>query len=146
VRTLAVVFVFCAAAAAQPASDLDRLFQAHQWFELRSAVTERSPALMRAAVAAAFNDPETAEPLLRDVIESAPRSKDADDAYELLLRIYMRSGRYRRLVTTYRQWVAAIPDSTRARAGQGTHRGFSASRIKSTAVRGTLFYGTTLET
>jgi hypothetical protein len=58
---------------------------------------------MRAAVATAFNDPQTAERLLRDVIRSAPTSNDADDAYDLLLRIYMRSGQYRRWVTSYRQ-------------------------------------------
>ena len=79
-RTLAVVLAFCAALGAQPADDLDHLFQAHQWFELRSAVTDRSPALMRAAVATAFNDPETAERLLRDVIRSAPASDAADEA------------------------------------------------------------------
>jgi hypothetical protein len=80
-RVLAVAVAFCAALTAQPVADLDRLFDAHQWFELRSAVTERSPALLRAAVATAFNDPETAERLLRDVIKSAPASKAADDAF-----------------------------------------------------------------
>jgi len=123
VRTLAVVFAFCAALAAQPADSLDRLFQTHQWFELRSAVTDRSPALMRAAIATAFNDSRTAERLLRDVIASAPASKDADDAYDLLLRIYMRSGQYRRWVTTYQQWVAAIPGSARARDDKGDEQG-----------------------
>jgi clan AA aspartic protease (TIGR02281 family) len=122
-RVLAVAVAFCAALTAQPAADLDRLFDAHQWFELRSAVTERSPALLRAAVATAFNDPETAERLLRDVVKSAPASKAADDAYDLLLRMYMRSGQYRRWVTAYRQWVAAIPDSARARAEEGDEQG-----------------------
>jgi hypothetical protein len=70
-RTLAVALAFCAALGAQPADDLYHLFHAHQWFELRSAVTDRSPSLMRAAVATAFNDRETAERLLRDV--SGPR-------------------------------------------------------------------------
>jgi hypothetical protein len=64
-----------------------------------------SPVLLRAAVATAFNEPETAERLLRDVVKSAPASKAADDAYDLLLRMYMRSGQYRRWVTAYRQWV-----------------------------------------
>jgi clan AA aspartic protease (TIGR02281 family) len=115
-RTLAVALAFCAALAAQPADDLDRLFHARQWFELRSVVTDRSPSLMRAAVATAFNDPETAERLLRDVIRSAPASNAADEAYAMLSQIYLRSGQYRRWLTSYRQWVAAIPDSTRARA------------------------------
>ena len=122
-RVLAVAVALCAALAAQPAVDLDQLFQAHQWFELRSVVTDRSPSLMRAAVATAFNDPQTAERLLREVIRSAPTSNDADEAYDLLLRIYMRSGQYRRWVTSYRQWIAAIPDSARARAEEGDERG-----------------------
>ena len=113
----------CAALAAHPAADLDQLFQSHQWFELQSAVTDRSPSLMRAAVATAFNDPQTAERLLREVIRSAPTSNDADEAYDLLLRIYMRSGQYRRWVTSYRQWIAAIPDSARARAEKGDEQG-----------------------
>jgi hypothetical protein len=90
-RTLAVALAFCAALGAHQADDLDHLFQAHQWFELQSAVTDRSPALMRAAVATAFNDPETAERLLRDVIRSAPASNAADEAYGMLSQIYLRS-------------------------------------------------------
>jgi clan AA aspartic protease (TIGR02281 family) len=121
-RTLAAALVLCAALGAQSADDLDRLFRARQWFELRSAVTDRSPALMRAAVATAFNDPQTAERLLRDVIRSAPASNAADDAYEMLSQIYLRSGQYRRWLTSYRQWVAAIPDSARARAEEGDEK------------------------
>ena len=80
-RTLADALAFCAALGAQPADDLDHLFHARQWFKLQSAFTDRSPSLMRAAVATAFNDPETAERLLRDVIRSAPTSNAADEAY-----------------------------------------------------------------
>lgn len=122
-RTFAVALAFGTALVAQPAEDLDRLFQAHQWFELRSAVTDRSPSLMRAAVATAFNDPDTAERLLHAVIRSVPTSKDADDAYAMLLQIDMRSGQYRRWMTSYREWVAAIPGSARARAEEGDAQG-----------------------
>jgi clan AA aspartic protease (TIGR02281 family) len=125
-RTLAVAFAFfCAALAAQPADDLDRLFHANQWFELRSAVTDRSPSLMRAAVATAFNDPDTAERLLRDVIRSAPASNAADEAYGMLSQMYLRSGQYRRWLTTYRQWVVAIPGSARARAEEEDEKKFA---------------------
>ena len=78
---------------------------------------------MRAAVATAFNDPETAERLLRNVIKSAPASNDADEAYGMLLQIYLWSGQCGRWVTTYRQWVAAIPSSARARAEEGDEKG-----------------------
>lgn len=82
--------------ARRPASDdLDHLFHARQWFELQSAVTDRSLSLMRAAVATAFNDPETAKRLPRDVIRSAPTSNAADEAYGRLSQIYARSGRPR---------------------------------------------------
>jgi clan AA aspartic protease (TIGR02281 family) len=118
IRTLAVALAFCAAVGAQAADDLDRLFRARQWFELRAAVTDRSPALMRAAVATAFNDPETAERLLRDVIRSGPASNAVDDAYSMLSQIYRRSGQYRQWFTLRHQWIAAIPDSARAGAEQ----------------------------
>ena len=56
---------------AQTASgDLESLYRAHQWFELRTAVTDRSPVLMRAAVATAFNNPAEAEKLLRNTTRS----------------------------------------------------------------------------
>jgi hypothetical protein len=71
---------------------------------------------MRAAVATAFNAPDTAERFLRDVIRSAPASNAAAEVYGMLSQIYLRSGQYRRWLTSYRQWVAAIPDSARARA------------------------------
>lgn len=115
-RTLAIALAFCAALGAQRADDLDQLFQAHQWFELRSAITDRSPALMRAAVATAFNDPANAERLLRDIIRAAPASNAADEAYGMLSQIYLRSGQYRRWLTSYREWVAAFPGSASARA------------------------------
>jgi clan AA aspartic protease (TIGR02281 family) len=121
-RTLAFALAFYAVLGAQPADDLDRLFQAHQWFELRPAVTDRSPSLMRAAVATAFNDPETAERLLRDVIRSAPASNAADEAYNMLSQIYLRSGQYGHWLTSYRQWIAAIPDSALARAEEGDEK------------------------
>jgi predicted aspartyl protease len=34
----------------------------------------------------------------------------------MLAQIYLRSGQYRRRLTSYRQWVAAVPGSARARA------------------------------
>ena len=105
----------CAVLAAQPAADLERLFRAHQWFELRSTVTDRSPALMRARVATAFNEPDNAVRILRDIIRSAPKSNDADEAYGMLLQIYRRSGQYRKWATLYREWLQAMPGSTRVR-------------------------------
>jgi len=102
-------------AARAPAADLESLYRTHQWFDLRAAVTNDSPPLLRAAVAVAFNDPIGAESLLRAVIHGQPRSSAADEAYGLLSRIYLRSGRYATFVDNHRRWTAAFPDSEGAR-------------------------------
>jgi len=73
---------------------------------------------MRAAVASAFNDPERAEPLLRSVIHSQPRSEAANTAYELLCQMEVRTGQYARFVSTYREWAGALPNSPELRDGQ----------------------------
>ena len=99
-------------------ADADALYRSHHWFELRSALTARSSPLLRAAVASAFNDPTEAERLLRDVIRADPRSTHADDAYDLLLRIYLRSGQYARLLNAFREWHQSNPESAQLRAQQ----------------------------
>lgn len=104
----AVVAMSCARTAVD---DAERLLRAGRWFDLRAAVTERSPDLLRGAVATAFNDTASAEELLWKVVRSEPGAKAADDAYELLCRIYRRSGQYTRLGETYRAWAASFPDS-----------------------------------
>ena len=101
-----LITMLCARA---PAADAERLFREGRWFDLRDAITDRSPAVLRGAVATAFNDTAVAEDLLWNVVRSAPA--EADDAYELLCRIYRRSGQYARLAKTYRAWSAAFPDS-----------------------------------
>jgi len=107
--------------ASQPSTGpLEALYRAGQWFELRTLVTERDPELIRGAVAAAFNDYEGAERLLRRVIRSAPKSDAADQAYAILCRTYVSSAQYRRLVTTYREWAAAFPSSELRREQQNS--------------------------
>src|SRR5262245_535090 len=82
----------------------------HRWFELRSSAEAGASVLLRGALAAAFNDPAS-ERLLRAVIQASPRSAAADDAYELLARVYIRSGQYERFATLYEEWAAVLPDS-----------------------------------
>ena len=91
------------------AEDAEQLFRQNRWFDLRAAISERTPALLRAAVATAFNAGTEAETLLWEIVRSQPDA--ADDAYELLCRIYRRSGLYARLGETHRQWAAAFPNS-----------------------------------
>jgi len=75
-RLFVVVAAFAllvAPAIAQSDRDELSLYRAGRWFELRTIVTARSPALIQGAVAAAFNDRARAERLLRAVIRSQPR-------------------------------------------------------------------------
>src|SRR5438105_6690604 len=81
------------------------LYRMRQWFELRSAVTARSPALLRGAVAAAFNDPAQAERMLREIVRSNSRSDGVDDAYGLLSQLYLQSGQYARFLRHYEAFL-----------------------------------------
>ena len=101
--------VATARCARPPVEDPERLFRQNRWFDLRAAVSQSTPAILRAAVATAFNAGPEAETLLWEIVRSQPEA--ADDAYELLCRIYRRSGRYARLGATHRQWAAAFPNS-----------------------------------
>ena len=103
-------------AAQRPESQFHPLAKTHRWFELRATANDRTPPLIRGALAAAFNDPATAERLLRDVIRTAPASEAADDAYAMLARVYIRSGQYERFARLFQNWVAAIPGSAAVRA------------------------------
>jgi predicted aspartyl protease len=47
---------------------------------------------------------------LRRIIRLQPKSDDASQAYELLSRIYLRSGRYSRLVDNFDRWAALFPN------------------------------------
>jgi hypothetical protein len=60
-------------------------------------------------MATAFNEAE-AEPLLRGIIKSTPRSDDASQAHELLSRIYLRSGQYKRAIENPDRWAASFPN------------------------------------
>ena len=99
---------------AQSATDPQELYRAHRWFELREALTPASPPLLRAAVANAFNDRQTAERLLLDIVKSRPRPEFANDAFDMLCQLYARTGQYARFLTTYREWRSAFPNSPEA--------------------------------
>ena len=71
--------------------------------------TPPSAGIRRGAIAAAFNEVE-ADPLLQGIIKSNPRSEVASQAHELLSRIYLRSGRYKRLIDNLDRWAASFPN------------------------------------
>jgi hypothetical protein len=89
--------------------DLDTLYRAHRWLELRAALTRSGPALYRGAVAAAFHDDAGAERILRALIRAEPRSQQAYEAHRLLGRMYLRNGQYRRLWTDLEDRLSAFP-------------------------------------
>jgi predicted aspartyl protease len=107
--------LIAAACARSDPGEAERYFREGRWFELRAAVSGQSPDILRAAVATAFNETPAAEDLLRRILRSDPRGPAADDAYDLLCRIYRRTGQYARLAETHRAWAAAFPDSAGAR-------------------------------
>jgi clan AA aspartic protease (TIGR02281 family) len=122
--TVAVASLAAAGAAQRNTGDLEALYRAGEWFELRPLVTERAPTLIRGAVASAFNDYGGAERLLRTVIRSGPKSDASDQAYAILCRAYVSSAQYRRFVTTYREWATAFPSSQLRREQQDSFERF----------------------
>jgi hypothetical protein len=91
-----------------PRYDLD---DGRQWLESGADLNANSSMLLRGAAAAAFNEP-SAERLLRSVIQSQPGSDAANQAHELLSRIYLRSGQYRRLIENLDRWATSFPNRT----------------------------------
>jgi gag-polyprotein putative aspartyl protease len=115
-----VVGLSCVAViAAQPGEDAFRpLAKNHRWFELRDTANAQTSPPVRGALAAAFNDPTTAERLRRGVIRDEPRSDKADDAYALPAYVYLRTGQYERFATLYQAWATALPESANVRDDQ----------------------------
>src|SRR5437879_1326613 len=96
-------------------SDLKALYESRKWAELYTA-TRPTPGnkLYRGAASIVFNqNPREAEAALRSVIQSAPRSEEAYDAYEWLMHLYVRTGQYRRLTKAIEERWAAFPEKAR---------------------------------
>ncbi len=92
------------------APNLDDLVRQRRWSKLRSAVAQSENAgYYRAVVAAVFSDPE-AESLFKQVIQDAPGSEHAYEAYDWLANIYQKSGRYHSLATIRQDQWKAFPD------------------------------------
>ncbi len=109
---LAIVGVLAAAAAASAARpDIKALYEQHRWAELREAVSGTAPLFYRGAVANAFNESRNAERWLRGVIDAEPHSEQASEAYKLLARRYLRTGRYAALRSNVEAWGKAFPEA-----------------------------------
>jgi Aspartyl protease len=109
---LTVIAILTAAASAPaPRQDPKELYEQHRWAELRVGLGKEVPPFYRGAVANAFNDVRAAERLLRGVIDADPRSEQASEAYKLLARLYLRTGRYAALAADVQAWGRAFPDA-----------------------------------
>lgn len=106
-------------------AELNSLYRARRWTELREALKKYGgPAVYRGVVAAVFNDDRRAERLLQSVIASAPRSDEAYEAYEWLAHIYFRTGRYRRLLANMNARWEAFPNRSELKNEQAAMAGF----------------------
>lgn len=133
------LLISCCVTAANGGSDLELLFKANQWFELRDAVLGTSaPPLYRGAVECAFNEATECEQDLRAAIKSAPHSEQAYEAHNILWYSYFRAGRYREALEESNAMLAIHPDNASDQAGRAllsalsqapdqivTQRGFS---------------------
>ena len=80
-----------------------------QWFEPGAERKAASSAILRGAMAAAFNQPY-AEGILSTVIQWQPGSDAANQAHEMLSRIYVRTGQYRRFIENLDRWAVSFPN------------------------------------
>ncbi|WP_263416923.1 aspartyl protease family protein [Terriglobus albidus] len=89
---------------------LDELVRQRQWSELRAAASRDSNAgFYRAVAAAVYNVPE-AESLFKQVIQDAPASEHAYEAYNWLANLYQKSGRYHSLAVIRQAQWRSFPD------------------------------------
>jgi predicted aspartyl protease len=112
IRVLAIGMAWATALAAQSGANasMENLYLTHRWFELRDAIAGKPvPPLYSGAVATAFNRDADAERDLRLAIREAPTKNRANDVRELLLSIYMRTGRSADAVRLLDEAVAAAP-------------------------------------
>jgi hypothetical protein len=87
------------------------LYESHQLFELREAVSRGgAPIFYQGIVACAFNDLPQCEQKLDRVIKSAPHSTDARQARTTLAAVYFRSGRFREALSQVDAMLLANPE------------------------------------
>jgi predicted aspartyl protease len=118
-------------------SELKALFDSHQWFELRDAVSQPgASALYKCAVACAFGDVSQALKEADSVIKSAPRSEQAYQVHDLLANLYLRTGRYGKGLQQLNQMLEIKPDNASDQAGRKVFQALSGSPEQSVGRRG----------
>jgi hypothetical protein len=91
-------------------SDHQALDDGRRWVDPRAIPGPTAPALLRAAAANARNQTSISETLLLDIVRTQPASESARGAHELLSRIYLRSGQYRRAIANLDEWARDFPN------------------------------------
>ena len=79
------------------------------WLASRALPPPNASPILRAAAASARNQPQSERLLLR-IVRSQPASEEARQAHDLLSRIYLRTGQYRRLLENLDQWSRSFPN------------------------------------
>lgn len=94
-----------------PAPNLRALYDAKKWVDLQNALQKtKGDDLYRGAVEVTFHrDSRRAESHLHAVIQAAPKSEEAYEAYEWLSHLFLYSGQYKRLITTMEARWRAFP-------------------------------------
>lgn len=97
---------------AQTGEELKKLYDDHDWLQLREAVRKgKASEFYQGVVASISNDLVNAERHLQSVIKSAPNSAESADAYSFLTQTYMRAGRYRDAYAVTERALKLKPDS-----------------------------------
>ena len=110
ISILLSVLAICDFTTGQSVRETQALDDGRQWLDSQALPAPTAPILVRAAAASARNQASVSESLLLSIVQSQPASDSARRAHELLSRIYLRSGRYRRLIANLDQWARAFPD------------------------------------
>ena len=115
-KRLALLFCFivlsCSATFAQRAEQLKKLYDDHDWLQLREAVrTGNASAFYQGVAASISNDVVNTERHFQSVLKSSPTPTEADDAYSFLTQTYMRVGRYRDAFEVVERALKVKPDN-----------------------------------
>jgi hypothetical protein len=111
----------------QTSGELASLYHAHRWKDLSQRL-QSSPGfpLYRGALGITFDqDTGSAERLLLSIVNSAPRSPDAYEAYEWLSHLYFYRGQYRKLWSIMGERWSAFPQKKENGQERAVMVGFS---------------------
>lgn len=94
-------------------SNLNSLYDAHRWFDLRHAVaTKPAPPFYRGAVECAFNDVRRCEKDLRSFLKTDSRSDLALEAHRILINAYYRRGQNKKALEQVDAALKLKPDAS----------------------------------